>query len=135
MSEQNVATLERAVEQMNAGNLDGYMDLYADDLTLHGYPPGVEGKQGAHAFYAQFRRALPDLELTADETIAQGDLLAARYTIRGTHSDEFMGVPASGNRIEVNGQSFFRFQDGRVAERWQLLDGLTLMGQMGALSR
>jgi steroid delta-isomerase-like uncharacterized protein len=133
MSQQNVAAIESAVEQMNAGNLDGYMELYADDLTLHGYPPGVEGKEGATAFYTQLRKALPDMELTANDTIADGDMVAARYTIRGTHSDELMGVPASGNRVDVEGQSFFRFQDGRVAERWQSLDGLTLMQQIGAL--
>ena len=132
-TEENQAALERAVEQMNAGNLDGYMELYADDLTLHGYPPGVDGKDGAYAFYTQFRKALPDLELTADDTIADGDTVAVRYTIRGTHSDEFMGVPATGNRIEVTGQSFFRFEDGRVVERWQSLDGLSLMTQLGAL--
>jgi steroid delta-isomerase-like uncharacterized protein len=133
MSEQNVAAIARAIEQMNAGNLDGYMELYADNLTLHGYPPGIEGKEGATAFYTQFRKALPDVELTANDTVADGDMVAARFTVRGTHSDELMGVPASGNRVEVEGQSFFRFEDGRVAERWQSLDGLTLMQQIGAL--
>ena len=133
MANENVAALERAVEQMNAGNLDGYMDLYADNLTLHGYPPGVEGKAGAHAFYTQFRKAIADFELTADETVSQGDTVAARFTIRGTHADEFMGAPASGNRLELHGQSFFRFEHGRVAERWQSMDSLDLLGQMGAL--
>ena len=133
MANDNVAVLEGAVEQMNAGNLDGYMDLYADDLTLHGYPPGVEGKEGAYAFYAQFRKAIGDFELTADETISEGDTVAVRYTIRGTHADEFMGAPASGNRLELSGQSFFRFENGRVVERWQSMDSLDLLGQMGAL--
>src|SRR5215213_7080259 len=115
MSQQNVATIERAVEQMNAGNLDGYMELYADDLTLHGYPPGVEGKAGAHAFYQAFGKALPDLELTLEDSVADGDKVAVRFSVRGTHSDELMGVPATGNKVDVDGQSFFRFEDGRVA--------------------
>ena len=130
---ENVAAIERAVEQMNSGNLDGYLELYADDLTLHGYPPGVEGKAGASAFYASFRNALPDLNLTIEDTVSEDDRVAVRYRIRGTHQDELMGVPATGNQVDVTGQSFFRFQDARVVERWQSLDAVTLLTQLGAL--
>ena len=118
---------------MNAGSLEGYMELYSDDLTLHGYPPGVEGKTGANVFYAAFRKALPDVNLTIDDAVSEGDRVAVRYTIRGTHSDELMGVPATGRKVEVDGQSFFRFEDGRVAERWQSLDAVGLLTQLGAL--
>jgi steroid delta-isomerase-like uncharacterized protein len=130
---ENVAAIENAVADMNAGNLDGYLELYADDLTVHGYPPGVEGKAGVGEFYRGFSKALPDLQLTADDVIADGDKVAVRYRIRGTHSDELMGVPATGKAVDVEGQSFFRFEDGRVAERWQSLDAIALMTQIGAL--
>jgi steroid delta-isomerase-like uncharacterized protein len=133
MSQENVAAIERAIEQMNAGNLDGYMELYADDLTLYGYPPGVEGKAGAHAFYEAFGKALPDLELTLEDAVVDGDKVAIRYRIRGTHSDELMGVPATGNSVDVEGQSIFRFAGGQAAERWQSLDALGLMVQLGAV--
>ena len=129
----NLAAIEQAVEHMNAGSLEDYMAIYSDDLTLHGYPPGVEGKDGANAFYAAFRKALPDLELTIDDAVSEGDRVAVRYTVRGTHSDELMGVPATGRRVEVSGQSFFRFEDGRVVERWQSLDALGLLTQLGAI--
>ena len=129
----NVAAIESAVAQMNAGNVDGYLELYADDLTVHGYPPGVEGKAGVSEFYRSFRNAFSDFELAAQDVLAEGDKVAVRYTIRGTHSDELLGVPASGNKVEVEGQSFFRFENGRVAERWQSLDGVPLMQQIGAL--
>ncbi len=130
---ENVAAVERAVEHMNSGNLEGYLEMYADDLTLHGYPPGVEGKEGVSAFYAAFAKALPDVELTLEDAVSDGDKVAVRYTIKGTHSDELMGVPATGNRVDVSGQSFFRFEDGRVVERWQSLDAVTLLTQIGAL--
>jgi steroid delta-isomerase-like uncharacterized protein len=130
---ENVAAIERAVEHMNSGNLDGYLEMYAEDLTLHGYPPGVEGKEGVSAFYGAFAKALPDVELTLDDAVSDGDKVAVRYTIKGTHSDELMGVPATGNRVDVSGQSFFRFEDGRVVERWQSLDAVTLLTQIGAL--
>ena len=130
---ENVAAIENAVQQMNSGNLEGYLEMYADDVTVHGYPPGVEGKAGVSEFYAAFAKALPDLELTAEDVLAEGDKVAVRYTIRGTHSDELMGVPASGNKVDLSGQSFFRFRDGQVVERWQALDGAALLTQIGAL--
>lgn len=130
---ENVAAIESAVAHMNAGNVDGYLELYADDLTVHGYPPGVEDKAGVSEFYRSFRNAFSDFELTIEDVLADGDKVAGRYTIRGTHSGELMGVPGSGNRVEVDGQSFFRFENGRVAERWQALDGVPLMQQIGAM--
>jgi steroid delta-isomerase-like uncharacterized protein len=130
---ENVAAIEHAVEQMNSGNLEGYLELYADDLTVHGYPPEVQGKEGVSAFYASFAKALPDVELTLEDTMGEGDKVAVRYRIRGTHQDEFMGVAATGNKVDVDGQSFFRFENGRVAERWQSLDAMTLLTQIDGL--
>ena len=82
---ENAAAIERAVEEMNSGNVEGYLDLYSDNLTLHGYPPGIEGKEGATAFYTQFRKGVDPFHLTIDELIEDGDTIAGRYTIRGTH--------------------------------------------------
>ena len=130
---ENVTAIENAVEQMNAGNVDGYLELYADNLTVHGYPPGVEGKAGVSEFYRSFRKAIDDFDLKVEDVVSEGDTVAGRYRITGKHADELMGVPASGNAIDVEGQSFFRFENGRVAERWQSLDAVTLMTQIGAL--
>jgi steroid delta-isomerase-like uncharacterized protein len=130
---ENVAAIESAVAQMNAGNVDGYLELYADDLTVHGYPPGVEGKAGVSEFYRSFRNAFSDFELKVEDVLTDGDKVAGRYTIRGTHSGELMGVPGSGNKVDISGQSFFRFRDGQVVERWQSLVGAALLTQIGAL--
>ena len=130
---ENVAAIESAVEQMNAGNVDGYLELYADNLTVHGYPPGVEGKAGVSEFYRSFRSGFSDFELTVEDVLTDGDKVAGRYTIRGTHGGELMGVPASGNKVELDGQSFFRFENGRVVERWQAMDAVPLLIQIGAM--
>ena len=130
---ENVAAIESAVAQMNAGNVDGYLELYADDLTVHGYPPGVEGKAGVSEFYRSFRSGFSDFELTIEDVLTDGDKVAGRYTIRGTHSGELMGVPGSGNKVELDGQSFFRFENGRVVERWQAMDAVPLLIQIGAM--
>ena len=130
---ENVAAIERAVEQMNSGNVEGYLELYSDNLTLHGYPPGIEGKEGATAFYTAFRKGVDPFHLTIEALIEDGDTVAGRYRIQGKHADELMGVPATGNDIDISGQSFFRFEDGRVAERWQAMDSVPLLQQLGAM--
>ena len=130
---ENVAAIESAVEKMNAGDVDGYLELYADNVTVHGYPPGVEGKEGITEFYRAFRNAFEGFQLAVEDVMAEGDKVAVRYRITGTHSGELMGVPGSGNEVDIEGQSFFRFENGRVAERWQSLDGANLMTQIGAL--
>ena len=130
---ENVAAIERAVEQLNSGNVEGYLELYSDNLTLHGYPPGIEGKEGATAFYTAFRQGVDPFHLTIEALIEDGDTVAGRYSIRGKHADELMGVPATGNDIDISGQSFFRFEDGRVVERWQAMDAVPLLTQIGAM--
>jgi len=130
---ENVTALEHAVQKMNDRDLEGYLDVYAENVVLHGYPPGIEGKAGATAFYTAFGRALPDIQLSIEDSLADGDRVAVRYRIQGTHQDELMGVPATGKRVDLSGQSFFRFENGRIAERWQALDGTVLLMQLGAL--
>ena len=125
--------LRHMIERVNAHDLDGYIDGYASDVVLHGYPPGVEGREGARAFYGGLFAALPDIELREIQLMEDGTRIAAHYGIRGTHSGELLGVPATGRRVDVEGMSFFRFGEGLVAERWNLLDGVTLLAQLGAL--
>jgi predicted ester cyclase len=132
--------LETAVSDFNQsfGDEDArerYFDFYAQDVALHGYPPGVEGHDGARAFYTALWAALPDGSIALEDLVAEGDTAAARFVLRGTHTGgELMGVPASGAAVEVDAQSFFRFNDeGRLAERWQALDALTLLTQIGAI--
>jgi steroid delta-isomerase-like uncharacterized protein len=107
---------------------------YAPDVVLHdappGTPPGIEGvKQGIVAF----RAALPDLHIEMDDVIAEGDKVVCRYTIRGTHKGELMGIPASGKRVALEGIVIVRFQDGKLAEIWGVSDTLRLMQQVGAI--
>lgn len=135
-----VQTIRTAASEFNAGFGDEaarerYFDYYAEDVHLHGYPPGVEGREGAKAFYGSLWAALSDGSIEVHDVIADGDRAAARLTLRGTHDGgELMGVPPSGARVEVDAQSFFAFDgDGRIAERWQSLDALTLLTQIGAI--
>jgi predicted ester cyclase len=80
-----------------------------------------------------FRDAFPDLRFTAEDIIAEGDKVAARYTMRGTHQGEFMGVAPTGNRIEVTGIDIVRFEGGKMVEHWANSDELGMMQQLGVI--
>jgi predicted ester cyclase len=117
-AEENKALSQRAYEQIfNRGNLDQIEEFVSADLVDHETPPpGMEGLEGIEVlrqFVKVFRDAFPDLRFTAEDIIAEGDKVAARYTMRGTHHGEFMGVAPTGNRIEVTGIDIVRFEVAR----------------------
>lgn len=134
-TEQNKATLARAVGRFNdPARREEYFDLYAEDAVLHGFgPEPLRGRAAAQAFYEMVWEALPDLVLSAEDLVAEGDRIVARYRIRGTHRGAFLGIAPTGARIDVGGMTLLRFTDGRVVERWQQLDDLGLLRQMGAV--
>ncbi len=86
-------------------------------------------EQFAKAFYAAF----PDLYHTVDQVIANDDGVAVRFTLRGTHKGEFMGIPATGRQVEVSATAMMRVVDGRVAEVDGIFDQIGLMRQLGVL--
>jgi predicted ester cyclase len=82
-------------------------------------------------FVAQIRAAFPDLQMTADDLIVEGDRLAVRSTMRGTHEGDFMGIPATRKKVEVSNFDFVRFESDRAAEHWGAIDSDALMEQLG----
>jgi len=135
-AEENKALLQRAYEQIfNRGNLDQIEEFVSADLVDHETPPpGMEGLEGIEVlrqFVKVFRDAFPDLRFTAEDMIAEGDKVAARYAMRGTHQGEFMGVAPTRNRIEVTGIDIVRFEGGKMVEHWANSDELGMMQQLG----
>ncbi len=121
MSEANEASVRRAVAAFNdPGSRDRYLDLYAADVVLHGYPAGVEGKQGAHRFYSELWAAFPDARLSVEETIASDDRVAARYTLTGIQAQDFYGAPLSSGATKIEGMTWLHFRDGHAVEVWQV---------------
>lgn len=132
MSDQRAA-LERAVEAANRADLDAYMSVYDPSVVLHGYAPEPIGFEGAKEFYGALLGALSDVRLVIEDVVEDGDKLAARYTLSGTHTSELLGVKPTGQPVVLIGQSFFRFAGDKVVERWQAADMLGLMVQLGAV--
>jgi steroid delta-isomerase-like uncharacterized protein len=101
----------------------------AADFVDHGQPDLV-GPEGVKAQARALRAAFPDLTVTIEDLVAEGDLIAVRSTWRGTHQGAFRGVPPIGRRIELTGMAFWRVGGGQIRESWNLIDLPTLMRQL-----
>jgi steroid delta-isomerase-like uncharacterized protein len=135
MSEENKAVVRRfnelVEEYWRTGDADAFDEIVASDFVHHapGLPPDLEGMKQA---LPMFRAAFPDMRLTEEDVIAEGDQVVDRVTVRGTHEGELMGVPPSGNRVEFMETHISRIADGKIVERWGQWDALGMMQQVGA---
>jgi steroid delta-isomerase-like uncharacterized protein len=136
MSEQNKAVVRRIVEDYwNKKNPALAGELFAADCSLHTPDGDLHGVKGAAQLYDAYATAFPDFRITAEDTVAEGDRVAVRYTFTGTNKGPLGAIPASGNRVTVSGIVIFRLAGGKVAEgRWSW-DRVSLQQQIGALPR
>jgi steroid delta-isomerase-like uncharacterized protein len=136
MSEDNKAFYSRMTEKVwNNGDSNGNAieKFYAPDVVIHSAAPGLPtGIDGVRATVNMIKGGISGFELGIQFMIADGDKVAAKWTITGRHSGELMGVPATGKPIDFQGVSVVRIEDGKVAEIWGASDGLGLMQQLGA---
>jgi steroid delta-isomerase-like uncharacterized protein len=135
ISDANKASMRRFyAEVVNAGNLDLIDELLTDDFVEHEEFPGItRDREGVKQFFAMFKGAFPDATFTAEQVLAEGDLVAARVTVRGTHLGEFMGVAATGKPIEVQAIDIVTFADGKGTAHWGVFDAMAMMEQLGAM--
>lgn len=132
MSEQNKAQVRRVIEEIyNRGDLDVVDDVAASDLVIHTASEDIRGHDGVKRYVAALRTAFPDLHLTIEDQIAEGDMVATRWTARGTHTGEFQGIAATGREVRVAGSDIDRIIDGKTVECWAHVDELGLMQQLG----
>jgi steroid delta-isomerase-like uncharacterized protein len=127
--------MRRAYDLINAGDIAGFGELVAADFIEHEELPGLEPtKEGVLALFTGYLAAFPDLHMTAEDVITQGDRAGARVTTTGTQTGDWMGVPASGKRIEVRLIDIMRFDDlGRICEHWGVMDMLSMLQQLGVV--
>ncbi len=132
--EQNEVLIRQVLELINDRNLDAAFELYAPDYIYHG-PGGQElrGRDGIRELWAIFLAAFPDLRSTVDDVISEGDKLVLRWTIQGTHTGEFLGIPASNKQMRLPVTEIFRIADGQLVEAWDQYDRLHLMEQIDGI--
>jgi predicted ester cyclase len=134
-AEENRAALAEAVANWNAGRYEEYLLFYAPDVVLQGFLPGLPpGREGARLFYSPIWAAYPNSQLTMHATIAEGEMLACRFSLQGVQHDVFMGIPPQGQSIHVGGQTIMRFADSQCVERWNQVDMLGWFQQLGVIA-
>ena len=135
MSEQDKAQVRRVIEEVyNRGDLAAVDELAASELVIHAASGDIRGREGAKAYVAALRAGFPDLHLTVEDQVAEGDMVITRWTARGTHRGEFQGLPPSGKSVRVAGTDIDRIVEGRTVECWAHVDELGLMQQLGAVA-
>ena len=135
MSEENKAVLRRWIEAYNERDLEAEADVLAPDYVAHvpAAPGPLEGLEAWRRFSGSFAEAFPDLRLTVEDIMAEGDMVAARVAFRGTHRGEFQGIPPTDKEVAFTAIEVNRVRDGKVEEHWVELDLLGLMQQLGAI--
>lgn len=134
MADDITARMRELYEAMNAKDLDAFIGMLAEDFVDHDEFPGLQpGREGVRQMFANMFSAFPDFRMEVDDLFAAGDKGVARMRMTGTHQGEFMGIPGTGRRVDVNGIDIVRFRGGKAVEHWGVTDMLALMQQLGAI--
>jgi predicted ester cyclase len=112
---------------------DAFFDAYDPDVVLHGYPGGLQGRDGLRAFHEALWEAFPDARLEVEDLVVESDRAALRYRLQGTHSGPYLGVAPTGLSFDVEGLTLLRLAQGRVVEEWHSPTELAILRQLGAV--
>ena len=125
------------VAALNAHDIAAFAALFAEDYAQHqvsaAAPPPVAGKSAKQAtvdYFAARLAALPDLTVTVDPVVSEGDMVAGFFTYSGTHTAPYFGVPASGRRVTVNTCDILQLRDGLIVAHWGAADIAGLLKQL-----
>ena len=133
-TEENKAVVRRYYEEvLNAGNINALQELavvqYAEHDPLPGQGNGLEGlEQRVQMLRGAFRP-----HFTIEDVIAEQDKVVVRWTNRGTHVGEFLGIPPTGKHFTIAGIDIHRLSDGKMAEHWHVVDQLGQLQQLGLI--
>jgi steroid delta-isomerase-like uncharacterized protein len=136
MSELNKNVVRRLFEEVwNKGNLPLADQLFAPNYAHHdsSTPDVGRGPESEKKRATLYRTAFPDMRLTIEDIIAEGEIVMARWSCRGTHRGDLSGIAATGKQFNISGVSIARFAGGKMAEGWVNWDALGLMQQLGVV--
>ncbi len=134
--EHNKAVSRRWIEVFNERDDAGEADVRGPDYVAHApasLEPAPLDSEAWTRFLSGFVDGFPDLRLSVEDAVGEGDLVAQRVHFAGTHTGEFQGLPPTQKRVSFSGLELNRFVDGRVAEHWFQLDALSLLQQLGLM--
>ena len=137
MSEANKDFVHHWLEEVwDKGNLAAIDDFVAPEYVLHDEPTHslIRGPEGIRQLISSVRSGLPDINVTAEDILADGDKVAYRWSARSTHRGELMGIPPTGKQVTMTGTDIYRIQDGKIVEAWSSRDALGLLQQLDAVT-
>ena len=134
----NASLVRRWFEEVwNGGREEAIDEMFAEEGVAHGLADesGAELRGPAHfrVFHQRFREAFPDIEVVVEDTVSEGDKVAARCTVRGRHRGDSLGFKATDSPVEFTGMSFVRIRDGKIVEAWNNFDFMSMFQQLNVL--
>ena len=133
-TEENKAIARRYIEELfNQKNLATVDELNTPDFVLHNDATTIQGLESYKQFLSMYLTAFPDLHMTIEDMIAEGDIVAERVSIRGTHKGDLMGIPPTGKQVTIPAIYIVRFANGKGVEVWANTDILGLLLQLGVV--
>jgi steroid delta-isomerase-like uncharacterized protein len=123
-------------EVFNQGKLELIDELIADDFVEHEEMPGMPtDKRAPRMFIGMMREAFPDINATVEDMVVEGNTVAVRARMSGTHKGEFMGIPPTGNKFDIQAMDVIRYRNGQVCAHWGVTDSLTMMQQLDVIAQ
>ncbi len=134
MSAENKAIFQQFVDGMNAKDTSFIDRLVDPNLVDHDPVPGQsDGLQGIKEQIEVLFAGFPDLKVTVNKLIAEDDTVSGAVTTEGTHTGEFMGIPATNKKMSMTEIHMIRFANGKMIEHWGIADAMTMMQQLGVI--
>lgn len=138
MSKEGYTLIHRWFEEVwNKGREEAVDEMFAEDGVAHGLADAkdlkLRGPEGFKPFFRKFREAFPDIQVTVEDCITEGDRIAARCTVRASHTGAGLGVAATNRPVEFTGITIVRVRDGKIVEGWNNFDFMSLYQQIGLL--
>ena len=135
MSEENIDIVRRLTQEgFVGGKVKVVDDVVAENCIDHDPLPGqAQGKEGQRQTCQMVVDGLSGRSTLQDDFLAVGDAVIENWIFQGTHTGEFMGIPATGKQVQVRGIEIWRLADGKIVERWGVIDSGAVMQQLGVL--
>ena len=134
-AEENKALVRRYVEEfVDRSNFDFSDEMFAPNFVRYDAGPDqVSRVEDLKHFFGMLHSGFPGFRSTIEELLCEGDKVTLRFTFRGTHQGEFMGIAPTGKEVTMSGIDILRIADGKIVEMWNQEDVLGMMRQLGAI--
>src|SRR5215212_1544528 len=132
-AEENKAVARRSWEEVvNQRNLNAIEEIYAPNFVWHEPDQDIQGYEQAKQFVSTFFKGFPDINISVEDVMSEGEQVVTRYTIRGTHQGETEEFgPPTQKQMELKGITIHRIEGGKIVEEWEAYDNLSVMQQLG----